>query len=116
MALKNGMWNVITMKLCPGSMGVRHFIPLAFVVSVAGLTALSFAHFLFALVLMAELLLYLSLDILFSVKQADSFKQWLLLLALFPIFHIAYGWGSVKGLCKLLTKQYRKNDYHPPIV
>ena len=30
MALKNGMWNVITMKLCPGSMGLRHFIPLMF--------------------------------------------------------------------------------------
>ena len=40
----------------------------------------------------------------------------LLLMALFPIFHIAYGWGSVKGLCKLLTKQYRDNTYKPPII
>ena len=30
MARQNGMWNVITMKLCPGSMGLRHFIPLLF--------------------------------------------------------------------------------------
>lgn len=33
MAVKNGMWNVITMKLCPGTMGVRHFIPLVFLLS-----------------------------------------------------------------------------------
>ena len=34
MARKNGMWNVITMKLCPGSMGLRHFIPFLFVMSI----------------------------------------------------------------------------------
>lgn len=116
MALKNGMWNVITMKLCPGSMGVRHFIPLAFVVSVVLLGALSFVHPIFAIGLAAEMLLYSALDILFSAKQACSFKEWLLLLALFPIFHVCYGWGSITGLCKLLTKQYRKNGYHPPMI
>ena len=30
MAIKNGKWNVITMRLHPGSMGVRHFIPFIF--------------------------------------------------------------------------------------
>ena len=34
MAIKNGKWNVITMKLCPGSMGVRHFVPFVFLLSV----------------------------------------------------------------------------------
>lgn len=37
MAKKNGMWNVITMKLCPGAMGIRHFVPLVFVLSIIGL-------------------------------------------------------------------------------
>ena len=31
MGYMNGKWNVITMTLVPGSMGVRHFVPLAFV-------------------------------------------------------------------------------------
>lgn len=116
MALKNGMWNVITMKLCPGSMGVRHFIPLVFVLSLVGLGALSFLHPIFAWGLAAETALYLLLDALFSAKQADSFKEWLLLLLLFPVFHIAYGLGSIRGLCKLLTKEYRDSSYHPPII
>ncbi|MDE5766902.1 MAG: glycosyltransferase family 2 protein, partial [Clostridia bacterium] len=34
MAKSNGTWNVITMKLCPGSMGIRHFIPFTFVLSI----------------------------------------------------------------------------------
>ncbi|MEF9974165.1 MAG: glycosyltransferase family 2 protein, partial [Clostridia bacterium] len=33
MAFQNGLWNPITMKLCPGSMGIRHFVPMAFVLS-----------------------------------------------------------------------------------
>lgn len=33
MGYMNGKWNVITMTLVPGSMGVRHFVPLAFVLS-----------------------------------------------------------------------------------
>ena len=116
MALKNGMWNVITMKLCPGSMGVRHFIPLAFVASLVGLSALSFLHPIFAWALGLELALYLLLDILFSTKMAESFKEMLMLLLLFPVFHITYGWGSVRGICKLTTKQYRNSSYQPPII
>jgi hypothetical protein len=116
MAQKNGMWNVITMKLCPGAMGLRHFIPLAFVTSLAVLIPLCFLHYIFTIGLGLELLLYLTLDGLFSLKKAESAKEWLLLMALFPIFHIAYGWGSVKGLCKLLTKAYRNNTYQPPII
>jgi glycosyltransferase involved in cell wall biosynthesis len=66
MARKNGMWNVITMKLCPGSMGLRHFVPLMFVLSVLGLGILSFIHPFFRITLCVEAALYLLMDILFS--------------------------------------------------
>lgn len=113
MASKNGMWNVITMKLCPGSMGIRHFIPLAFVCSVIFLACMGFIHWIIWALLGAELSLYLFLDFCFSIKGASSFKEFLLLMALFPIFHISYGIGSIKGLFKLCTKEYRKNNYEP---
>lgn len=108
MARQNGMWNVIAMKLCPGSMGVRHFIPFLFVLSILGLGALGFIFAPFWALLGVELLLYLSLDLYFSIRQADSVKQALMLTALFPIFHIAYGFGSIVGLIKLCSKKYRK--------
>ena len=116
MARKNGMWNIITMKLCPGSMGLRHFIPFLFVSSVVGLAALGFLHPVFWALLGAELLLYLSLDALFSAKSGSSPREFLLLLVLFPIFHISYGIGSFLGLFKLLSKKYRGSEYKPTSI
>lgn len=107
MAVKNGMWNVITMKLCPGSMGVRHFIPLVFLLSLIILPIAGIIFhpiwWLFAL----EMALYFALDCFFSAKQASGIKEFFLLVLLFPIFHITYGAGSLKGILKLFSKKYR---------
>lgn len=116
MARKNGMWNVITMKLCPGSMGVRHFIPFTFVISILGLLALGFLHWIFWFALGLELALYSVLDILFSMKSSSSIKEFFLLFAFFPIFHISYGWGSMMGLFQFFNKKYRKNQYTPKSI
>ena len=75
LARKNGMWNIITMKLCPGSMGLRHFIPFLFVLSVFGLGVLSFFHIGFLILLGAELALYTFMDLLFSLKLAENASQ-----------------------------------------
>lgn len=111
MARKNGQWNVITMKLCPGAMGLRHFIPLLFVLSLIVLGALSFVHTFFLYTLLAEVGLYTCLNILFSIKQADGIPQFFILLLLFPLFHISYGFGSLIGIGKLCSKKFRKKDY-----
>ena len=111
MAKKNGMWNVITMKLCPGSMGMRHFIPFMFVASVIGLGLLGILHWIFWLLLGAEMSLYLLLDTVFSIKQASSVKEFFALLILFPIFHVAYGFGSMIGITKLFSKKFKKGNY-----
>ena len=116
MADKNGTWNIITMKLCPGSMGLRHFIPLLFTLSVIGLVILSLIHYFFLACLGLELLLYFGLDLYFSIKCCASFKELLILFVLFPIFHVSYGWGSIKGIFKLCTKKYRKNNYTPKSI
>lgn len=111
MARKNGMWNIITMKLCPGSMGLRHFIPFLFVASVFGLSICGFFHSVFWMLLSVEMSLYLLLDILFSVKQATTIKEFFALAVLFPIFHIAYGVGSMIGITKLFTKEFNVDNY-----
>ena len=111
MAMKNGMWNVITMRLCPGSMGVRHFIPLAFVLSILFASILTIVNSIFLMLLGVETLLYLSLDVFFSINQSKTFKEFLILLFLFPTFHISYGIGSMVGIAKLFTKEFRNNQY-----
>lgn len=111
MAIKNGMWNIITMKLCPGSMGVRHFVPLMFVISVLGLGILGIIHSLFWMLLGVESALYFILDVFFSAKQASTVKEFFALIILFPVFHIAYGIGSVIGITKLFSKEFQKGNY-----
>lgn len=108
MAFKNGMWNVITMKLCPGAMGLRHFIPLVFLLSLIIMPILSIVFNPIVYLFGAELFLYVILDVYFSVKQASGGIEFLTLMFLFPVFHITYGAGSVRGLFKLLGKDFRK--------
>lgn len=114
MAQKNGMWNVITMKLCPGTMGVRHFAPLSFVLSIIGFSVLGIFLNIFWWFLCAELCLYLILDIIFTLKIAISLKETFTIIILFPTFHISYGIGSLKGIIKLFSKEYCDVSYVAP--
>ena len=111
MARKNGMWNIITMKLCPGSMGIRHFIPLLFVASIFVLALLGILHPIFWMTLGVELGLYLLLDIVFSVKLSGSLRELFALMILFPIFHVTYGFGSVIGMVKLFSRELKNKGY-----
>lgn len=116
MAKKNGMWNVITMKLCPGAMGVRHFIPMAFILSLLGLILLGVIYPSFWMGLGVELVLYFLCDLYFSLDLSNNFKEILLLMLLFPVFHLSYGCGSLKGIGKLFTKKYRNTGYEAPKI
>lgn len=102
-AFANGKWTIIASRLCPGSMSLKYFVPLLFVLSLAGMPFLSFLHPLLAWMFAAELLLYLILALLSAGKKAASLKELLLLTVLFPIFHIAYGIGSLLGVADILT-------------
>ena len=106
MALKNGAWNVVTMKLCPGSMGLRHFIPFLFVLSLIILPCLSYYFPLALKTLILELILYLSLAITFAYRLSNSFCENIIIIFLYPIFHISYGIGSIKGLYLCMTKKF----------
>lgn len=104
MAVQNGKWNVVTMKLCPGSMGVRHFVPLCFVLSLLILPLLAIAVWdCIWILFLAELMLYLLCDIIFSAKAAKGIANLGLLLILFPVFHISYGLGSIAGIVNVIN-------------
>ncbi len=116
MAKKNGMWNVITLKLCPGAMGLRHFIPMVFALSIISLVLLGLISRWFWWLITIELALYLSLDVYFSIRKAGNVKEIGMLLLLFPTFHISYGVGSMKGIAKLFSKEYRDATYVAPKI
>ena len=100
MAVKNGKWNVITSRLCPGAMGIRHFIPFMFLLSLIILPIMSVIVPIIGWILIVELFVYFLLDLLFSTKAARKISYLPLLFILFPLFHISYGFGSMIGLIK----------------
>lgn len=100
MAFQNGKWNIITSKLCPGSMRLRHFVPCFFVLSLILLPLAGLLWKGFYWLLAAEAAAYIALDVLFSAKLADGLGEFLKLCGLFFVFHIAYGTGSLVGIFK----------------
>ena len=94
-----------TMTLVPGSMGVRHFVPLAFVLSTILLVLLTLftRSMLFGGLLALEWGAYLLLDFFYSYTIAKE-KGWKFLpveIILYPAFHFAYGFGSLCGIAVL---------------
>jgi len=99
-SFENGKWNIITTKLCPGAMSVRHFVPLGFLLSLITMPVIIFFLPILVWLFIAELGLYLILNIFFSFKLASGISQIPILFILFPLMHISYGFGSLVGLLK----------------
>jgi GT2 family glycosyltransferase len=97
MAFQNGKWTIIASRLCPGSMGIRHLIPLVFVLSLIILATLSFISVGFAYLLLFELALF-CLCLFFSIKVKQQNGEKVIIAV--PLFHISYGCGSLCGLVK----------------
>ncbi|MDR3587307.1 MAG: glycosyltransferase [Desulfosporosinus sp.] len=108
----NGLWNVFTLILSPGSVSVRHFVPLMFVSSLIGLSAVTLAGLFtspwllsFVWLLALDLGFYFILNALFSLRLAfkneNGYLNLILLPLIFLVIHISYGLGSMEGLCRL---------------
>lgn len=100
--ISDGVWNSISLKLCPYTFSLSHFIPMFFVIGLIGVV-LSFIlniH-LFKIIGLGAVLLYLLLDVVFSIiNMKSNLKEGLLTLLLYPLHHISYGLGEVLGLFK----------------
>lgn len=102
MAYQNGKWNVYTMYKVPGSMRVRHFVPLSFLLSLIGLSIGCIITKTALPILIIDSGSYLLCDIYFSLKASDERNEFIHLLKLFPAFHLTYGAGSLVGIWKLI--------------
>lgn len=95
--MQNGNALFHTIKMNPKAMSVRHFIPFLFVLSLIFLPLMGSRFVFFKYLFLAEISIYLLLDIVFSFA-ATEFLSGFLKLFLFPVFHISYGIGSLSGL------------------
>lgn len=108
----NGKWNILTVFYTKqvNSLSIRHFIPLAFVLSLIlpTLASLFYAPLLILsiLSLVAYIILLGVISLQLSVLKKLNFFN---LLSSFLILHISYGWGSFIGICNVL-KLWRINN------
>lgn len=110
MAYSNGKWNIFTTYLVPGSMKIRHFIPLIFVISILfGILCIVLNNKLFTRLFICEMILYFILDLYFSLKSENLYKGFFKLI-IFPLFHISYGMGSIMGFIKILKERKAKYE------
>lgn len=96
----NGLWNVYTTKIAPGTLSIRHFVPFAFVLGllISGGLALFTAvgKFLLGLIGGSYLLGALLASIQIGIRKGLRFIP-ILPLAFFTL-HFSYGLGSMWGL------------------
>lgn len=109
-AFTNGRWNVLSLRKSPGSMALRHFVPLAFLLGLIAAVLLPVITFLpapsYMPVAFWPLILLLGLYLVFGTWAAidvalrERSPGALLLPAVFLAFHCAYGAGTLYGLAQ----------------
>lgn len=97
MGLQNGNALFFTLKENPKAMSIRHFIPFLFVMSLIILSVLSMFSNAVAWLLFVEIMFYIGLDFYFSFVNRRPLCGFVTFW-LYPLFHLAYGAGSVLGL------------------
>lgn len=84
------------------SIGVRHLVPLLFVLGIVLGAIVSIVYHPFACVLLAGLILYFVCDLIASIvaSRKHGCKYCLPLFVLFFLVHVSYGAGTIMGLIK----------------
>jgi len=98
-AFNNGLWNPYTVYLVGRGLRPRHFIPLAFILSLLVLGGTALAVPLLWWVLAIEIACYLLVGSIFAWREMPRVKTpaFLILLS-FIVLHVAYGVGSLWGM------------------
>jgi len=96
----NGLWNIYTTKVAPGSLSLRHFVPLSFVLSLLASGGLAFfthiGKILLGLIVGSYLLGALLASISIGIRKGLKFI--FILPLVFFTLHFSYGLGSLWGI------------------
>ncbi len=100
----NGKWNILTVFYTKEmrSLSVRHFVPLAFVLSllIPMLVGIVWKPAL-CITILALIVYLLALGCVSAKLAIKKQLNFYYLLASFIVLHISYGWGSLVGIVKL---------------
>lgn len=92
----NGLWNVYTLYIVGRGLRPRHFVPMAFVLTILGLAAVGLAFWAAWLALLGVVGLYTAVALAMAASARGASTP--LVLWSFVNLHVAYGVGSVWGI------------------
>jgi glycosyltransferase involved in cell wall biosynthesis len=98
---RNGYWNIKTMKIAPGTLSIRHFVPLVFVLS---LLTTSFIN-LYLWFFIVDCYIAASVFSSTILAKRNGVKYFFILPLVFLTLHISYGVGSLVGIVGLFRKK-----------
>lgn len=98
-----GYYKPLVLKKVKSGIRIRHLIPSFFVLYIATVLLMSaIGHS--SLLIFAPLLLYIFLDLFFSIINRLPFTSRMLSILVYPTLHIAYGTGFISGIINTPTR------------
>lgn len=97
---KTSQWHIFSVRQNPCAMGLRHFVPAAFVVVLMALLVCAVWSPLARIGLGALMFMYFSVGTHFAFRRSRDWKVSIrfALPVVFLVFHIVYGLGTIAGL------------------
>lgn len=105
----NGFWVLYSLRFAEMPFSIRHLVPLAFVLSFFGSFLLSFFYHPFINLFAFIFGLYFIVNSLFSFKLSlkHGIKYLPALIASFSVLHFSYGFGSIRGIARLIASLFQ---------
>ncbi len=107
---QTGLWNILTVYFTKrlGSLSLRHFIPLIFLLSLLVPLIFSIWFPLFNLIALISFISYLVVLLKVSSQINDETSSFYFILFGFIVLHFSYGFGSLVGVFRIDTIFKRK--------
>ncbi|MEK7873105.1 MAG: glycosyltransferase, partial [Chloroflexota bacterium] len=99
----NGIWNVRLAQVTPGALSVRHWVPLAFVLALAGKLAMALTSVgPLPLIVLTGVYLLLALAFSAHLSLRHGLRHMPVLPAVFACLHVSYGLGYLAGVWRFV--------------
>lgn len=100
-----GLYKPLVNKKLGSPATVRQFFPALFLLGLTFGLILSFVHHVFCYIYLSVLFMYLIGAIYFGIKDSKDKKEVFYLPYVYLNIHVAYGWGYLVGIYKIISKK-----------
>ncbi|MNK22608.1 Poly-beta-1,6-N-acetyl-D-glucosamine synthase [compost metagenome] len=108
--MQYGYWKVYVNKKHKAVTTLRQLVPPLFVLYLILIPVYWLIHFYVGFYSLSLLGIYILLSLLVTTRVSDSVAEFNRILIIFPILHISYGWGYLKGIVAFLIANKKPGE------